>query len=80
MTRYEILLFLHISAAIIWIGAGFLLNVQGARVDLRRDDEGIRRVLEDDVGTLLVMAAILAAGVAYVGVKARSAGIREQPA
>jgi uncharacterized membrane protein len=187
MTRYEILLFLHISAAIIWIGAGFLLNVQGARADRRRDEEGIRRVLEDagglaniifipaslaafvtglllvfdgpwsfdqlwivvglagfaatfatglfvlkprseklaaiidrdgglspealagarqlmilgrsdyvvlflvvadmvlkptkeDVGTLLVMATILVAGVAYVVVKARSAGIKEQPA
>ena len=27
MSRYELLLFLHISAAIIWLGAGFLLAV-----------------------------------------------------
>jgi uncharacterized membrane protein len=63
MTRYEILLFLHISAAIIWIGAGFLLNVQGARADLRGDQEGIRRALEDAGGlanVLFIPAAVAA--------------------
>jgi hypothetical protein len=34
----------------------------------------------DDVGTLVVMAAILVAGVAYVVVKARSVGVQEQTA
>jgi uncharacterized membrane protein len=63
MTRYEILLFLHISAAIIWIGAGLLLNVQGARADLRGDQEGIRRALEDAGGlaNVLFIPAALAA-------------------
>jgi uncharacterized membrane protein len=63
MTRYEILLFLHISAAIIWIGAGFLLNVQGARADMRGDQEGIRRVLEDAgaFANILFIPASLAA-------------------
>ena len=27
MTRYEILVFLHVAAAIIWLGAGFLMTV-----------------------------------------------------
>lgn len=35
---------------------------------------------KDDVGTLVVMAAILVAGVAYVVVKARSIGAQEQAA
>jgi MFS family permease len=35
---------------------------------------------KDDVGTLVAMAAILAAGIAYVVVRARAAGAREQPA
>jgi uncharacterized membrane protein len=50
MTRYEILLFLHVSAAIIWIGSGFLLNVLGARADRKRDVEGMRRVVDDAAG------------------------------
>jgi uncharacterized membrane protein len=55
MTRYDLLLFLHVSAAIIWIGSEFLLNVQGARADRRRDDEGIRRVLDDAAGLAMVL-------------------------
>lgn len=27
MTRYELLLFLHISSAIVWLGAGFLTTI-----------------------------------------------------
>lgn len=65
MTRYEIFLFLHISAAIIWIGSGFLLNVQGARADRRRDHEGIRRVL-DDAGSLANVVFIPASLAALV--------------
>jgi uncharacterized membrane protein len=63
MTRYELLLFLHVSAAIIWIGAGLLLNIQGARADSRRDKEGIRRVLEDAgaFANILFIPASLAA-------------------
>jgi uncharacterized membrane protein len=63
VTRYELLLFLHVSAAIIWIGSGFLLNVLGARADRRGDTEGIRRVA-DDAGALanvLFIPAALAA-------------------
>jgi uncharacterized membrane protein len=55
MTRYDILLFLHISAAIIWIGSGFPLNILAARADRRRDDEGIRRVLADVAGLANVL-------------------------
>ena len=74
MTRYEIFLFLHVSAAIIWIGSGFLLDVQGARAEM------VLKPTTDDAGTLVVMAATFVAGVAYVVLKARSVGIKEQVA
>ncbi|MDQ4018773.1 MAG: hypothetical protein M3188_02930 [Actinomycetota bacterium] len=37
MTLYELLLFLHIAFAIVWIGSGFLFHVLGYRAD-RADD------------------------------------------
>jgi uncharacterized membrane protein len=37
MTRYELLLFLHITAAIIWLGAGFLLAVLILGAERARD-------------------------------------------
>ena len=48
MTWYEFLLFVHISAVVIWVGAGFLLVVLAIRAD-RTDDEGqIKRILDDN--------------------------------
>jgi uncharacterized membrane protein len=47
VTRYELLLFLHIAAAIIWIGAGFLLQVQAFRADRARNDAALQQALAD---------------------------------
>jgi uncharacterized membrane protein len=47
MSFYELLLFLHISAAIVWIGSGTLLNVIAYRADQNSDIEGLRRVAAD---------------------------------
>ena len=55
MTRYELWLFLHIVAAIIWIGAGFLLQVLGLRADRARDDASLRKVLDDVHGLANVL-------------------------
>jgi uncharacterized membrane protein len=51
MTLYELLLFVHISAAIVWIGAGLLIQVQAHRANKIDDKDGLKRIL-DDVGGL----------------------------
>jgi uncharacterized membrane protein len=51
MTLYELLLFVHISAAIVWIGAGLLIQVQAHRANKTDDKDGLKRIL-DDVGAL----------------------------
>jgi uncharacterized membrane protein len=48
MTWYEFLLFVHISASVIWVGAGFLLMVLGVRADRTDDEAGIKRILDDN--------------------------------
>jgi uncharacterized membrane protein len=51
MTRYELLTFLHVSAAIIWLGAGFLIGLLvfgAARAGDREREAGYHR----DVGWL----------------------------
>ena len=48
MTWYEFLLFVHIAAVVIWVGAGFLLVVLALRAE-RTDDEGaIKQILDDN--------------------------------
>ncbi len=47
MSWYELLLFLHIAAAIIWLGSGFLIQVLAYRADKAEDAEGLRRVADD---------------------------------
>ncbi len=47
MDLYDLLLFLHISAAVIWIGSGFLINVLAFRANKNDDTEGLRRILGD---------------------------------
>jgi hypothetical protein len=47
MTRYELLLFLHISFAIMWIGAGILFHILGFRADRARDEAAMRKVFDD---------------------------------
>jgi hypothetical protein len=38
MSRYEFLLFLHLSAAIVWIGANVLLQILGTMTERAHDD------------------------------------------
>jgi Predicted integral membrane protein (DUF2269) len=47
MSLYELLLFLHISAAIVWIGSGTLLNVLAYRYDRKSDIGGLQRIAAD---------------------------------
>jgi hypothetical protein len=47
MTLYELLLFLHIAAAIIWIGAGFLSLVLGTSYTAEEDEPAMQRFLKD---------------------------------
>jgi uncharacterized membrane protein len=49
MTWYEFLLFVHISAAVIWVGAGFLLTLLALRADRTHDEAAIERILDDNV-------------------------------
>jgi uncharacterized membrane protein len=48
MTWYEFLLFVHITAAIFWIGSGFLLMVQSLRAERADDEVTIKRILHDN--------------------------------
>ena len=41
MSYYEVLLFLHILAAAIWFGGGFILLVLGTRLSRIRDNRGL---------------------------------------
>jgi uncharacterized membrane protein len=45
MTWYEFLLFVHISAAVIWIGAGFMLVVLALRAERTDDEATIEQIL-----------------------------------
>jgi uncharacterized membrane protein len=68
MTWYEFLLFVHISAAVIWIGAGFLLVVLALRAERENDEAQIARILDDNawLATRLFIPAsltVFAAGV-----------------
>lgn len=47
MTTYEILLFLHVALAIVWLGSGLLLSVLGSRAEAMNDLERIKGLLED---------------------------------
>ena len=55
MSLYELLLFLHISAVIVWIGSSTLLNVLAFRADRARDHEGLRRIAADASGLTEVL-------------------------
>lgn len=51
MTRYDAYKYVHIVAAILWLGAGVMIQILAARADRMRDDEGLIRVF-NDVGAL----------------------------
>lgn len=68
MTWYEFLLFVHISAVVIWVGAGFLLVVLAIRADRTNDEAQIKRILDDNtwLSTRLFVPAsltVFAAGI-----------------
>jgi uncharacterized membrane protein len=47
MTRYDAYKFIHVSAAIVWLGAGVMIQVLAARAQRARDDEYLRNVFND---------------------------------
>jgi uncharacterized membrane protein len=47
MTWYEVLLFFHVVAVIVWLGSGLLLNVLAFRAERAHDDDALRRVADD---------------------------------
>ena len=47
MSFYELLLFVHILAAAIWFGAGFLFHLQAYRADRADDAATMQRLLAD---------------------------------
>ena len=70
MTLYELLLFVHIVAAMVWVGGGILLTILAVRVD-RSEDMGFRlrfsrasAVIGPVAGTAAIV--VLAMGVAMV--------------
>ena len=61
MTWYELLLFLHIVAAIIWLGSGLFIQILATRAERAGDAEGLRRVADDSAGlseTLFIPASL----------------------
>jgi uncharacterized membrane protein len=48
MTWYEFLLYVHVSAVVIWVGAGFLVMVLAIRADRSDDVAQIKRLLDDN--------------------------------
>ena len=55
MSLYELLLFGHIVAAIVWLGSGVLLDIQAFRAERAHDDEGLRRVAADSAALSLTL-------------------------
>jgi uncharacterized membrane protein len=62
MRTYDVLLFLHISFAIVWIGSGTLFHILGFRADRVQDENAFRRIIDDLVALsnlLFVPSALL---------------------
>ena len=47
LSRYEILLFLHIAFAILWLGSGVCLILLAGRADKSRDPVRIKQIVDD---------------------------------
>jgi hypothetical protein len=47
MTWYELFLFIHITASVVWIGAGFLSLLLATTYDRESDEVAIKRFLHD---------------------------------
>jgi uncharacterized membrane protein len=55
MTRYDAYKFVHVTAAIVWLGAGVLIQVLAARAQSTRDDDYLRRLFRDAGGLAKVL-------------------------
>lgn len=62
MDWYPIVKFLHVVAALLWVGGGFTLIMLGARADRAGDTEGLLRTMRAiaDLGNRLFMPSSLA--------------------
>src|SRR3954452_3598548 len=47
MTRYDAYKFIHVTAAIVWLGAGVLIQLLAVRAQSTRDDEYLARLFRD---------------------------------
>jgi uncharacterized membrane protein len=47
MTRYDAYKFIHVTAAIVWLGAGVMIQVLAARAQRTRDDDYLQRLFRD---------------------------------
>lgn len=47
MTRYDAYKFVHVSAAIVWIGGGVMAQILAARATSTRDDQYFARLFQD---------------------------------
>lgn len=63
MLLYDVYLFVHITAAVIWVGSGFLLNLLAFRAERANDTAGLMKVLHDmgALGNTLFVPASLTA-------------------
>jgi len=62
MSMYELLLYLHIAAAIVWVGSGFLIQVQAVRANKANDHANLKRILDDVEGlsnTVFIPASLV---------------------
>jgi uncharacterized membrane protein len=47
MTRYDAYKFVHITAAIVWLGAGVMIQLLAGRAQRTRDDNYLHRLFHD---------------------------------
>jgi hypothetical protein len=47
MDSYELFKFLHVAAAVTWVGSGLLLNIQGIRAERAANTFALRQVADD---------------------------------
>ncbi len=61
MDWYSIVKFLHVIVALIWVGGGFAMAINGVLAERSGDDEGLMRAirLSSDLGGLLMVPASL---------------------
>jgi uncharacterized membrane protein len=55
MSRYDLYKFVHITAAIVWLGSGVLIQVLADRAQRTRDDEYLLRIFRDAGGLAKVL-------------------------